>query len=186
MYAFKIFALAEAIARGYRFVLWIDTAFYPRSAISRLWDEIGRVGWYIPIQGSSVLGNWCSDCALEAFGIDRATARGIPLVYSGLVGLDMQNVTAVEIWERWCALYRRGTFNGPHINAPGQQMRVLGNKSEGHCSNDPLILGHRHDEAALSFVLYCMGLTPPNRGFLTMEDTAGFIGHYLYNPCPGV
>jgi hypothetical protein len=172
MYAFKIYALAEALARGYRFLLWMDTSFSPVAAIDPLWESIEQDGWYVPgPQGQ--LGNWCSDSALGVFGIDRATAHRIDLVYSGIVGLDMQHPIGCSIWQGWKDLYGRGTFDGPHINKPGEPMQPWGQKWQGHVSHDPNVFGHRHDEAALSFVLYRLGLLPHGRGLSVLDAPQG-------------
>lgn len=176
MYAFKIYAIAEAIRLGYRRILWMDSTFCPTGPMDALWDAVARDGWYCPIQGDAVLGDWCSDRGLEAMGIDRTAARQIPLVYSGLVGLDMHSVTGVAIWHTWQELYKGHVFNGPHINKSCHPMVEMGNKWEGHCSHDRSVKGHRHDEAALSFVLQKFGLRPEAKGFLKLESPSGFIG----------
>jgi hypothetical protein len=41
------------------------------------------------------------------------------------------------------------------------------------------------DEAALSAILHNMGLTPEDRGFLTLESPNGFIGHRVPLVVPG-
>lgn len=179
MYAFKIFALAEAIKAGFRYVLWIDSAFQPIRSIAPLWAAIEQDGWYVPPQLAERLSRWCSDAALALFGIDRSTAAEIPLVYSGLVGLDMESKTGRAIWDGWEALYRAGSFNGPHRNLPGQPTEPWGQKWAGHCSDDPGVQGHRHDESALSYVLWKNGLTPVAKNFLTIESPDGFIGHHV-------
>lgn len=188
MYAFKIFAMREAIERGWQYVLWMDAWFQPIASIVALWEHIRRTGWYIPAQGDSVLGNWCTDSALAKFEISRETARTIPLCYSGLVGLDMGNRLACGIWKHWEQLFTLGTFNGPHLNVPGEPMTQWGLKWQGHASDDTAVNGHRHDESALSFVLHSLSLKPPgDLGFLTIESPGGFIGHHVPAEalCPG-
>lgn len=179
-YAFKIYALREAIAQGFRHVLWMDSAFQPIASIEPLWAAIERDGWYIPPQLAEKLGRWCSDAALAKFGIDRAEAYRIPLVYSGLVGMDLDSEKGRAIWEGWQEMYELGSFDGPHKNIPGAPMTAWGNKWEGHVSDDPEVQGHRHDESALSFVLHRVGLVPQKRGYLTIEgDPRAFIGHHV-------
>ena len=104
-YAFKIFALDEAIRAGFRYVLWMDTVFQPLRSIEPIWYRIDACNWYIPPQGDARLGHWCSDRALAQFGIDRETAHLIPLVYSGLVGLDMKTELGWKIWRGWKQLW---------------------------------------------------------------------------------
>lgn len=178
-YAFKIFALDRAIQEGFRYVLWMDTAFSPLRSLEPLWRVLETRGWYVPPQGDAKLDRWCSDDALEAFNIDRATARRIPLVYSGLVGLDVSRVNRKAIFKSWKSFYERGTFNGCHVNNPGQPRKPWGQKWQGHVSHDPEVQGHRHDESALSFILWSMGLHPESRGFLQIDNPDGIIGHHM-------
>lgn len=180
-YAFKIFAIRKAIAAGYRYILWMDCTFKPLTSIEPLWIAVARDGWYAPKQGDAKLGEWCSDTALDFFCLSRDAAMTVPLVYSGLVGLDMQGAGA-HIWKLWEFMYEAGTFNGPHRNVPGSPMQPWGNKTEGHVSHDPRVFGHRHDEAALSAALNQLGLIPESKGFLDSENAAGFIGRNFLEP----
>lgn len=159
-YAFKIFALREAVAKGYRNLLWIDVSFMPQWPITQLWETIERDGWYVPAQGTNWLGSWCSDDALRLMSIGREAAFRAPLVYSGLVGLSLDHAIGAEIWRRWQDLYERGVFDGPHRNDPGVPRYEWGDKWAGHCSDDLRVEGHRHDESALSAILFEMGLVP--------------------------
>ena len=157
-YAFKIHAMQGLIDGGFQNVLWMDTTFQPVASIDPLWEHIQETGWFVAEQ-NAYLGNWVSDRALKIFGISRDSAMEIPLVYSGLVGIDQQNETGRAIWEHWHELYAQGAFRGPHYNERGVTTWMeRGLKWAGHCSNDPRCEGHRHDEAALSFVLHGMGL----------------------------
>ncbi len=181
-YAFKIYALERAFAAGFSTMLWLDSAFQPIGSLAPLWKEIEEQGWYIQQQGSAVLGNWCSDAALGIFGIGRDEAMRIPLCYSGLVGLNLRNTTGNNIWTAWQALYNAGAFDGPHRNYRGPRA-PWGYKLEGDCSPDPRCEGHRHDESALSFILYRMGLKPRTEPFLTIDSPKGFIGHHVRLEC---
>lgn len=165
-YAFKIFAIQDAFQRGYERVLWMDIVYMPQTSIQPLWDAVARDGWYIPPQGDAVLGNWCSDACLGLFGLTRDQAMVIPLVFSGLVGLDLDHRTGQRIWDLWKIAYEQGAFQGPHKNEPGEPMHEWGHKLAGHCSDDPRCMGHRHDESALSAILHRMGLKPETKGVL--------------------
>lgn len=167
-YAFKIYAIADAIQRGYRRVLWMDIVYMPQGSIDALWAVVARQGWYIPTQGDAVLGNWCSDACLEVFGLSRDEAMTVPLCYSGLVGLDLDHRTGQHIWELWQLAYERGAFQGPHKNEgkPGEPIHAWGHKTAGHCSDDPRCMGHRQDESALSAILYRLNLKPETAGVL--------------------
>jgi hypothetical protein len=179
-YAFKIFALDRAIAAGFRFVLWLDAAFAPVGSLDRLWAYVERNGWYIPPQADSVLGEWSSDSALDLLGMTRDKAMTIPLVFSGVVALDMQSVAAQQIYDRWKWTQVIGSWNGPHKNEPGVAPHAWGQKTAGHCSDSPTVYGHRHDESALSWVLHSLNHTPVFTGFISQEDPAGcIIAHHV-------
>ncbi len=178
-YAFKIFALREAIAAGADCVLWMDCTFRPRASIEPLWQHIEQHGWYVPRQGESRLATWATDAALVTYGITRETAREIQLVLSGLVGLNLRHEIGAAIWAGWQRMYEAGAFNGPHRHLHSEPFTAWGSKFTGHCSDAPGVEGHRHDEAALSFVLWEMGLRPEYVGFTTIESPDGFIERNL-------
>lgn len=165
-YAFKKFGIEHAIQQGYRRILWMDVVYMPQRALTDLWNVVGEQGWYIPPQGDAVLGNWCSDACLDAFGVPRDVAMNIPLCFSGLVGLDLDHATGRHIWDLWRLSYEHGTWQGPHVNEPGEPIHDWGQKFAGHCSDDKRCLGHRHDESALSCILHNLGLKPELRGVL--------------------
>lgn len=184
-YAFKIYALRRVMEASFGTVTWIDCAFQPIDSLQPLWNEVETHGWWIPAQGDAVLGNWCSDRALDIFGITRDVAMDIPLCYTGLVSLLMRTSIAKEIWRQWQNFYERGAFDGPHQNVIGGQSGAWGQKLTGQCSTDPRCLGHRHDESAMSYILHNLGLKPSKLPFLTLENEQGFIGHHVPLVIPG-
>lgn len=185
MYAFKIYAMQRAIDAGFRYILWMDSSFQPIASIEPLWERIRQYGWYAAKQGNSMVGEWSNDETLAHFGVSRDVAMEIRLCYSGLVGLDMQDVTAASIWYEWRGTMQNGLWTAPHFNEPGKPQTDRGEKFAGHVSNDPRVSGHRHDETSLSLILHGMGLTPSTLGFLTLEDPNGFIGHHVKLVVPG-
>lgn len=187
MYAFKLHVMQRGVQAGFRYVLWMDTAFQPIASIQPLWEEIERDGWYCPKQGDAMVGQFSTDALLEKFRVTRDQAMSIPLVFSGLVGIDFNNRKALgwRIFNDWEQTQAEGLWNGPHYNVPGAAVARMGQKISGHVSYDPRVLGHRHDEAALSLVLHSYGLKPKHHGFLTLESDDGFIGHHVRLVVPG-
>lgn len=177
-YAFKIYAMDRAIQAGFRYVCWMDATFQPVAPLEPLWNRVKEHGWYVPRQLEARLGNWISDAALSIIGVNRDEVMDIPLVYSGIVALDMCSPRGRSIWQLWRDTCNAGLFNGPHRNQPGPLV-PWGNKIAGHCSDDPRCEGHRHDEAALSWVLHSLRLQPERTGILEMEDARGCIGHHV-------
>ena len=161
-YKFKITALQKPIEAGYRYVVWMDATFQPIASIEPLWAHIKERGWYCARQGDANLGAWTSSAALSVMGINRDKAMKIPLVFSGLLGLDMWSAPGRHIWGLWKEAEEQGIFFGPHVNAPGSSpISEHGLKWRGHCAYDPRCEGHRHDESALSFILWKLGLEAP-------------------------
>ena len=89
----------------------------------------------------------------------------------------------VNVPEAWRLFYRELPL--AHYHERGASLRPFGQKTKGHVSDDPRVAGHRHDEAALSAILYDMDLMPEDRGFLTLESPNGFIGHKVKLVVPG-
>lgn len=157
-YAFKCFMIDRVINAGFHTVLWLDAAFQPIAPLTPLWKIIEEHGWYIPKQGDAVLGNWCSDQALGILGARRDEAMTVPLVYTGIVGLHLRSYSGARIWQLWKQSYESGAWDGPHKNQPKTER--WGHKFAGPCSSDPRCQGHRHDEAAMSWILHQLQMQP--------------------------
>jgi hypothetical protein len=177
-YAFKIYALDRAIQAGFRYVCWMDATFQPVAPLDAMWARVKEQGWYIPPQMDAKLGSWISDAALSLLGMSRDHAMAVPLVYSGIVALDMSSAVGKVIWHTWKVSCEAGAFNGPHRNQPGPIVQ-WGNKLAGWCSDDPRCEGHRHDEAVLSTNLHFLGRKPEVTGILELEALGGCIGHHV-------
>src|ERR1700687_2453184 len=54
-YAFKYYAVKEAFAKGYRYVMWLDAGVVALRSIDELWDGIYKDG-YILLRGADCLG----------------------------------------------------------------------------------------------------------------------------------
>ncbi len=160
-YKFKVEALRCAVAAGFRSVLWMDATLAPIAGIERIWDHIDREG-YFAIYGGAQLGEYVSDAALAIYGITRDEAMVIPLAASGLTGFNRHHELGNKLWDGWERLCGQGAFEGAHRNTlpKGSAEKQHGNKFDGWCSDDPRAKGHRHDEAALSFVLHQIGVKP--------------------------
>jgi hypothetical protein len=159
-YAFKIFAIREARARGFEQILWVDCRHGLVKPLDELWKIIETRGWYAPVQGDAVLGNWCSDDALKVYEFDRKTAMSIPLVWGAIMGFDFTKSIARDLFADWEGMFKAGAFKGAWVNKPHCKVEPWGSQLAGHVSSDPKVGGHRHDEAAYSAVLYYWGLKP--------------------------
>jgi len=167
-YAFKVWALEEAVKKGHKRIIWIDCRCRPVKSFDPIWDVIESTGAYCSKQGDSTLAQWCSDAALELFGIDREQAASIPLLKGGVFGFNLDSQIGQSLWSEYKRLCLAGALNGPHFNQPGQPMSRMGDKWQGHVSDDPGVAGHRHDESVLSFLFWKFGL-PPSQDWTNID-----------------
>jgi hypothetical protein len=176
-YAFKIEAMRRAVDACFDSILWMDATCQPTASIEEIWELIRENEYYIVKQEDARLGEWCNDEALSIFELTRDDAMEIPLVYTGLIGLKPGGAIGSRIWNEWDRLYKRGAFKGAHENIPVYPWQEHGAKWRGHCSKDPRCQGHRHDESAMSFVLWKLGLKP-------MENPKGLTAHGIERHVP--
>lgn len=159
-YTAKPFAMLEAARLGYVHVLWLDSACYAIRHTLPVFDEIGSAGYYVQ-QNDWIMGEWCSDAALETLNLSREQSMEITECSSMALGLDFRRPESVIFVNRWAALARDGvTFHGAHSNdiGPGPKYR-----SEARVSNDPRVRGHRHDQTAASYLVWSNKWKPTPR-----------------------
>ena len=145
-YAFKTFAIQEALRRGYTSILWLDASMWAVRSLEPLWEEIEehgstffRCGWGV--------GDYSNDRGLEILGVTRDEAMSIPLVLGGIYGLDLTNVSAAMFQARMLRYAKeREIFRG-----------AWDNKSQ-QCSEDPRCLGHRHDMVPMAALVQKLDL----------------------------
>ncbi len=121
-YGFKIYAIRDAIKRGFRQILWLDTTIFPVSGLSGFWHSIEQSGWWVPRQGDSKLGTWISDAALAICGRSRDELMGILLPWCAVIAIDLDHGRGAEFWANLEHWYEAGVFNGPHFNVPGRPL----------------------------------------------------------------
>ena len=146
-YAFKAYAIEEAIRRGYRYILWVDSSVIPILPLQPMWDLVVEQGYWIPKNQGWNCGQWTCDSALELLGITREEAFDIPQIAATAFCLDVQNDTALEFYLEYSRLARNGSFCGSWINDKQQ------------ASGDRRVLVHRHDQTAASVAAYRLGMT---------------------------
>lgn len=159
-YAFKPWLLLYAHnVLHFRRVLWVDASFWAVRDINPVFDAISEHGVYA-VQDGWTVGQWSTDAALEAMGVTREHAFTIPLLWAAMNGWDMEHPLGKAAFDHWYALAMDGvTFPGPW------------NNDDGSCSPDPRVLGHRHDQTALSVVCHQHGvpLDPISGSFCTPD-----------------
>jgi len=175
-YGFKLYAIADALKRGFTSVLWLDAPCTAARPLHPVFWEMERQGQAF-ISGGEKLGNWASDACLAAFGIDRDSAMTMSLLNGAFIGLDLEHARTREWYRRIVQQCEIGLFKGAALteHAPADVRARNVDKDTGHLSDDPRCWGHRQDEAVGSCLAHLLGMeiTPTGELFdFGAESTA--------------
>jgi len=101
-YSFKVAFLQEAKLLGFKKILWIDLAIHPLSGFDTCFQEIERTGYFFTTVGK-LAENPESHLpqAAEALGIAADLYDRIPHLSSCMIGLNVENKTALQLLENW-------------------------------------------------------------------------------------
>lgn len=131
-YAMKVYAFQYAIDHGYTNILWLDSSAwcirYPKIHM----EAMDRDGYYLFHSGFNCA-QWTNDNCLNYFGITREEAEHIPMLASGVLGLNMGTEIAREFFAQWKNAMLAGAFKGSWSN-------------------------HRHDQSAASIIAHRLGM----------------------------
>jgi len=147
-YAFKFYALMEAIRRGYDTILWLDASFWAVKDPMEVLRVIDARGYALWLCGFSV-GQWTKDAALPKLGITREEAFNIPLIMGGAIGISIRDRRALDFTTD---MFRYATDG---VTFPG----AWDNKNQ-QVSTDPRVRGHRHDQPPISVAAMRRGMEP--------------------------
>jgi hypothetical protein len=137
-FAFKFFCIQECIDMGYKNILWLDSSVIIKNTLSDVFDKIEKNGYFF-IKNWHSIGSYCHDKALETLKITREQSFMIPCIQGGNFGLNFEKQSSIQFIERMFQYINDGiTFPGPYSN------------KERLASNDDRVLGHRHDQIAMS------------------------------------
>lgn len=160
-YAFKSWSLKEAAKRGHTLLLWADASIMPVSSMAPLWAKIEADGYWLSKNGWSNA-QWTADSAYADLGVTIEENRQIPHVVATTFGLNLAHPKGKAIFDEYFRLAQTGAFRGPWKNGPANRF----SRRTGPCG-PPDVLGHRHDQTALSVVAWRNGceLTDPPAWF---------------------
>lgn len=151
-WGFKPVLLNYAKEKGYKYILWLDSNMICIRKPVTIFKKIIKDGYYISSSYTTKMGYWCSDIALENFGIDRETSFKITEVNPSYVGINTQNSIAVSLLNEWNKYALDGiTFRGIPQNYP---LSETNKNDKGIVSKDSRVKGHRHDQTAISFLIW--------------------------------
>ena len=145
-FAFKPFALDSVRERGFEVVLWLDAACVAVRSLEPFFKRIETDGHLLFRNRNRLVGDWSADAALNALGVSRDEALGMPELNAAAIGLDLRDPRAAEFLGRWLDEARRGTA-------------FRGDKSE-----------HRHDQTVAGILAARLGMQPRPRGLEPLNE----------------
>lgn len=111
-YAFKIYAIYEAVMRGFNKILFIDASVWAIKPIDEIFEVIDSEG-YIMQEAGHMVGNWCNESTLNYFNLTREEALKMPMYgNAGFLGLNFDFQIAREFFSQWTESMQAGCFKG--------------------------------------------------------------------------
>jgi len=152
---FKISSMKNALEKGYKKIIWLDSAFffvkYPQILIDYI-DENEYCFYLDPVLSNGEphdIKHFTTDYFIERFSLDRNTVD-IPLISSGIHAFDFSSTKVCDFWEEYT---KAAEENDYALLKPSSK-----NNDENECSTESWVKGHRHDQSLLSFLIYRNGL----------------------------
>lgn len=146
-YAFKAWAITEAVKKGYENIIWMDSAIYATKEISDFIAHIEKNGYAFFDNIGFTIGDYTSDKCLEKFGWTRDKAFKTPMIMACLMGFNTRNAQAHQFIQRYFeAAQDRVSYHGAWDN------------NDGSVSSDMRVKGHRHDQSVASILIADLGL----------------------------
>ncbi len=141
-YAFKAFAIREAINKGYENIIWMDSAVYAVKPLTYFLDYIEKYGYVFFNNLGFTIGDYTSDECLNNFGWDRSKAFDRPMIMACCFGINTNNARALRFFND----YYKAAIDG---------VSYLGDwtNDSGQVSEDRHVKGHRHDQSVASIVI---------------------------------
>lgn len=162
-YAFKWFAVNDAVQKGHRYVMWLDAGSCAVAPMEPLWQAIERDG-YAMLRGADNLSDWIGDHALRHFDVSRERARALKLMGGCLIGLDMQHPTARRFFDWWgelaktTRLFQCSITTQARVDGILRSVQSTDSGGQNIISTDPTVKGHRSDEACFSLMMDKLGM----------------------------
>jgi len=144
-YAFKAYAFKWAVDNGYKRALWLDSSVVPNKNPEPLFKKISENGYLILLNGwtNAV---WSTETQLKYYGFTREQAKNVPHPIGGIIGMDFTNPIGKNMYDKFIQAADAGIFRGSWTN------------KKHEVSEDPTVLGSRHDQTCLGFIAYELGL----------------------------
>lgn len=168
-YAFKTYAIMDALRRGFRQVIYADSSIWAVKPWDPIWKIIDEQGYFLEEAGH-VAGTWTKDSVLRRMGVTRDEAMKIPMHSAGFTGLNFDKPIGVNFLMEWHRYAMDGdSFKGTWGNENGQM------------SKDKRCMGHRHDMSVASILRNKLGMK-----LSTCGTYLAYIGPGYNTPKPTV
>lgn len=142
-YNLKASAFEEAINKGYKKILWLDSSIYAINNPQPIFDIIENEGFFSITNGYNAAQE-CSDKCLDYFNISRDDAENIPMCSSGIIGVNLQNEKANIFINNWIISAKNNVFDGSRFH--------------DNQSQDSRFLHHRQDQSSASILINTLKL----------------------------
>lgn len=146
-YGFKPWMFNMAREKGYKQVMWLDSACVVVKSLKGIFHLLKKQGNVFTYSTDRVW-EWCSDACAKKMGVSRAKLSGYcPSLWACAMFLDFRHDKANEFLDKWLAYSRDGvTFHGAFTNENHQ------------VSEDDYVRGHRHDQTVASILAFQLQL----------------------------
>jgi hypothetical protein len=170
-YAFKAYAMHDAVDTGADTLLWADACMLPVQDMTPLWERIERDGYWFSRNGWSNY-EWTADSAypdlFPGIAIDdaRRLNKDIPHVVATCFGISLKHLRGRHFLKEYYRLASETkAFCGPWTNCTAGCEKHASHYTDqrfGNCGPAD-VRGHRHDQTAASVIAWRLGvkLTDP-------------------------
>lgn len=158
-FAFKFFCINEIKNRGFKNIIWLDSSVIIKHNLDDVYSNMERDGYFF-IKNWHSVGDYCHDKALSTLKITREHSFKIACMQGTNFGLNFNFNSCHSFLSEVIKLSLDNiTFPGPYTNANNM------------ASKDSRVLGHRHDQIAMSIVALRNGMDK----WYTCEEHPWFI-----------
>lgn len=139
LYGFKVHAVRTALRKGYKKIIWLDTACILQQPVYYWFEQNLAI---IAAKDDNALSRCIGTKALKYFG--DPDIEGMHLVGGSVYVFDFNQPLCQTVFDQWAKAEEDGIFGSQFEQSSG------------------LINRHRHDEACLAYLMYANGIEPMN------------------------
>lgn len=119
-FAFKLYAIQQALKLGYRQIFWVDASVYPVHNIEPIFERLDKCGIFLEDSGHQC-DRWLRQESLDYFSITREQAKEIDMISAGFIGFDFDRSISESFFTRWWLAMEAGMFAGSTVDYRSEQ-----------------------------------------------------------------